>query len=162
MDSRRSDDPAWKKLAADYPGTQDTEASYRQWMSESDKPTAEEIADTIEAWGEAEQWTTERGRYIPKMSNWIRNRGWLDKPARRETESLHIPSESSSTGPRIACTSRMTCQTKKKRKRETPNISSDEDFRDAGRRRDALDKRETGRSNLPARPEGGNLSRRVN
>ena len=46
------------------------------------------------------------------------------------------------------------------------NIVSAEDIRDAGRKLSeyiqAKDKRETGRSNLPARPESGNLSRRVN
>jgi len=87
VEDDRFGDHAWKKLTEDYPGTQDTEASYRQWMSELDMPTAEEIADALKAWGEAEQWTTERGRYIPKMSNWIRNRGWLDKPPRRKEES---------------------------------------------------------------------------
>ena len=46
------------------------------------------------------------------------------------------------------------------------NIVNEEDIRDAGRKLNehlqAKGQRETGRSNLPARPESGNLSRGVN
>ena len=54
VDSRRVDDPDWKRITEAYPGDQDTDASYRQWMSESEKPTAEEIVDAIETWRETE------------------------------------------------------------------------------------------------------------
>jgi len=67
----------------------DAFAEYREAVSsEESMPTAQQIVNTIRVLENTEQWTEEDGRFIPKLKNWIHNRGWTEVDYRQFVDTV--------------------------------------------------------------------------
>jgi hypothetical protein len=58
------------------------EGKARTWWAEHkpDAPLQALILTAVRAWCEQDAWQEQRGKFVPKPSNWLRNQRWLDVP----------------------------------------------------------------------------------
>ncbi len=71
-----------------YPNHADEIAAKRALFEMSGAlPPATELLDMAQAWAESEQWREEDGRFVPKLSKWIRDGGWKNPPPKRKPKS---------------------------------------------------------------------------
>ena len=92
---------AFENFIARYPNRVGTEEACRQWVSmvgsEITMTSLSEVMAGLNRWIASRQWKNENGKYIPKPSNWLRDRLWKDSPQPAEEEYKPPPSSSAGT-----------------------------------------------------------------
>ena len=69
------------QFEAGYPRRIDMDRARREWDKLApDAQLQGEIAQAIDAWIRSHEWRRDDGRFIPKPSNWLRNKRWRDVP----------------------------------------------------------------------------------
>lgn len=78
-------DAVFGEILKEYPqertgNTEDARIAFRQVVTSDE--AAWQMLDNLRTWKQSEQWTTEGGKYIPYLSNWILRGSWRVKPAK--------------------------------------------------------------------------------
>lgn len=62
-----------------YPKKVGKKAAWTAWRTATDRPATEQILQAVSIFKQSEQWTREKGRYIPHPATWIHQGRWDDE-----------------------------------------------------------------------------------
>jgi hypothetical protein len=73
--------PEFDTVVAEYPRKSHLSKAAEEWRKLApDAQLAAEIVASIRAWSRSPEWQREDGRFVPKLSNWLRDKRWQDVP----------------------------------------------------------------------------------